>query len=145
MKIAVAGTGYVGLSIATLLSQKHEVVAVDVVPEKVEKINARQSPIADEYLEKKDKYSYFLNNQNSFVEVHNENAQSPRTLAVVKDSYANCMISFLAEHFSTIYVFDTRFYRNKVTDFINENNVSDVLFLYNMHTIDTDTGINTIN
>ncbi|MBQ2080491.1 MAG: hypothetical protein II461_01845, partial [Treponema sp.] len=91
------------------------------------------------------KYSYFLNNQNSFVEVHNANAQSPRTLAVVKDSYANCMISFLAEHFSTIYVFDTRFYRNKVTDFINENNVSDVLFLYNMHTIDTDTGINTIN
>ena len=52
MKIAVAGTGYVGLSIATLLSQHHEVVAVDVVPEKVEKINARQSPIADEYLEK---------------------------------------------------------------------------------------------
>ena len=52
MKIAVAGTGYVGLSIATLLAQKHEVVAVDVVPEKVEKINARQSPIAEEYLEK---------------------------------------------------------------------------------------------
>ena len=52
MKIAVAGTGYVGLSIATLLAQKHEVVAVDVVPEKVEKINARQSPIADEYIEK---------------------------------------------------------------------------------------------
>ena len=52
MKIAVAGTGYVGLSIATLLSQKHEVVAVDVIPEKVEKINAKQSPIADEYLEK---------------------------------------------------------------------------------------------
>ena len=52
MKIAVAGTGYVGLSIATLLAQKHEVVAVDVVPEKVEKINAKVSPIADEYLEK---------------------------------------------------------------------------------------------
>ena len=52
MRIAVAGTGYVGLSIATLLAQKHEVVAVDVIPEKVEKINARQSPIADEYLEK---------------------------------------------------------------------------------------------
>ena len=52
MKIAIAGTGYVGLSIATLLSQKHDVVAVDVIPEKVEKINAKQSPIADEYLEK---------------------------------------------------------------------------------------------
>ena len=52
MKIAVAGTGYVGLSIATLLSQRNEVVAVDVIPEKVEKINRRESPIADEYLEK---------------------------------------------------------------------------------------------
>ena len=52
MKIAVAGTGYVGLSIATLLAQHHEVVAVDVIPEKVEKINRRQSPIQDEYLER---------------------------------------------------------------------------------------------
>ncbi len=52
MKIAVAGTGYVGLSIATLLSQKHEVMAVDIVPEKVEKINKRISPIQDEYIEK---------------------------------------------------------------------------------------------
>ena len=52
MKIAVAGTGYVGLSIATLLSQNHEVMAVDIVPEKVEKINKRISPIQDEYIEK---------------------------------------------------------------------------------------------
>ena len=52
MKIAVAGTGYVGLSIATLLAQRHDVVAVDVIPEKVEKINNRISPIQDEYIEK---------------------------------------------------------------------------------------------
>ena len=52
MKIAVAGTGYVGLSMATLLSQHHEVTAVDVIPEKVEKINKRTSPIQDEYIEK---------------------------------------------------------------------------------------------
>lgn len=52
IKIAVAGTGYVGLSIATLLAQKHEVVAVDVIPEKVEKINKRISPIQDDYIEK---------------------------------------------------------------------------------------------
>ena len=52
MKIAVAGTGYVGMSIATLLSQHNEVVAVDIVPEKVEKINNRISPIQDEYIEK---------------------------------------------------------------------------------------------
>ena len=52
MKIAVAGTGYVGLSIATLLAQRNEVVAVDIIPEKVEKINHKESPIQDEYLEK---------------------------------------------------------------------------------------------
>lgn len=50
--IAVAGTGYVGLSIATLLSQNHKVFAVDIIPEKVELINKRKSPIQDEYIEK---------------------------------------------------------------------------------------------
>ena len=51
-KIAIAGTGYVGLSIATLLSQHHQVTAVDIVPEKVEMINNRKSPIQDDYIEK---------------------------------------------------------------------------------------------
>ena len=52
MKIAIAGTGYVGLSIATLLAQHHDVTAVDVIPEKVDLINRRQSPIRDEYIER---------------------------------------------------------------------------------------------
>ena len=52
IKVAVAGTGYVGLSIATLLSQHHHVTAVDVIPEKVEKLNNRISPIQDDYIEK---------------------------------------------------------------------------------------------
>lgn len=52
MDIAVAGTGYVGLSIATLLSQRHQVTTVDIIPEKVEKINKKESPIQDEYIEK---------------------------------------------------------------------------------------------
>lgn len=52
IQIAVAGTGYVGLSISTLLSQHHKVTAVDIVPEKVEKINNRISPIQDDYIEK---------------------------------------------------------------------------------------------
>ena len=58
MKIAVAGTGYVGLSLATLLSIKNEVVALDVIPEKVEMINNRISPIRDEYIE-----DYFKNKE----------------------------------------------------------------------------------
>ncbi len=52
IKVAVAGTGYVGLSIATLLSQHHHVTAVDVIPEKVEKLNNKISTIQDEYIEK---------------------------------------------------------------------------------------------
>ena len=52
MKIAVAGTGYVGMSMATLISQNHSVVAVDIIPQKVEMINRRESPIQDEYIEK---------------------------------------------------------------------------------------------
>ena len=52
MNIAVAGTGYVGMSMATLIAQKHKVVAVDIVPQKVEKINRRESPIQDEYIER---------------------------------------------------------------------------------------------
>ena len=51
-KIAVAGTGYVGLSIATLLSQHHQVIAVDIISEKVDMINNRKSPIQDDYIEK---------------------------------------------------------------------------------------------
>ena len=51
-KIAVAGTGYVGLSIATLFSQHHQVTAVDIIPEKVDMINNRKSPIQDDYIEK---------------------------------------------------------------------------------------------
>ena len=51
-KIAVAGIGYVGLSIATLLSQHHQVTAVDIIPEKVDMINNRKSPIQDDYIEK---------------------------------------------------------------------------------------------
>ena len=67
MRIAVAGTGYVGLSIATLLSLHNEVTAVDIIPEKVEMINRRQSPIQDEYIEK-----YFAKSQESRAKSQDE-------------------------------------------------------------------------
>ena len=70
-KIAVAGTGYVGLSIATLLSQHHQVTAVDIVPEKVELINNRKSPIQDDYIEK---YLRFL--YKGIIINHNKNRAS---------------------------------------------------------------------
>lgn len=79
MKIAVAGTGYVGLSIATLLAQHNEVVAVDVIPEKVEKINNRISPIRDEYIEK-----FFLQKQlNLYATLDGEKAYKEADFVVI--------------------------------------------------------------
>lgn len=79
MKIAVAGTGYVGLSIATLLAQHNEVVAVDVIPEKVEKINNRISPIGDEYIEK-----FFLQKQlNLYATLDGEKAYKEADFVVI--------------------------------------------------------------
>lgn len=79
MKIAVAGTGYVGLSLATLLSQKNEVVAVDVIPEKVEKINSRISPIQDDLIEE-----YFATKQlNLFATLDGESAYKNADIVIV--------------------------------------------------------------
>ena len=67
IKIAVAGTGYVGLSIATLLSQHHHVTAVDVIPEKVTLINNRKSPIQDEYIEKLRFFKKYTDSQGTYI------------------------------------------------------------------------------
>lgn len=95
-----------------------------------------------EYLEKKDKYSFFLNNIHPMIEITNEAADTDRELVLIKDSYANCMVPFLVNHYSKIYVIDPRYYKNAVSELVNENTArTDVLLLYNMNTIDTDLGI----
>lgn len=100
---------------------------------------------APEYLEGKDKYSYFLNNINTFVEITNNDIETNRELVMAKDSYGNSMIPFLVNHYKRIYVFDPRSYKNSISQFVNtHSNVTDVLILYNMNTIDQDTGVNVI-
>lgn len=95
-----------------------------------------------EYLNKRDKYSMFLNNIHPFIEISNENSSSQRSMVIIKDSYANSLVPFLTDDFSKIYVFDTRHYKNGISNFIKEHeDVTDVLILYNMGTIDTDAGI----
>ena len=95
-----------------------------------------------DYLAQKDKYSLFLNNLHPLVEITNEAADSDRQLVLIKDSYANSMVPFLVNHYQKIYVFDTRYYRFGPSSFINEHpEVTDVLLLYNMNTIDTDLGV----
>ena len=94
------------------------------------------------YLEVKDKYSMFLNNIHTLVEIENETAESDAVLVLIKDSYANSIVPFLTHHYQKIYVFDTRYYKGGVSKFLAEHDeVTDVLILYNMNTIDTDTGI----
>lgn len=95
-----------------------------------------------DYLAQKDKYSMFLNNLHPLVEITNASADSDRQLVLIKDSYANSMVPFLVHHYQKIYVFDTRYYRFGPSSFINEHpEVTDVLLLYNMNTIDTDLGV----
>ena len=95
-----------------------------------------------EWLQKKDKYSMFLDNIHPLIEITNKNADTPRGLLLIKDSYANCMVPFLAEHFRKIYVLDTRYYKKGPSAFVGEHpEITDVLLLYNMNTLDADTGI----
>ena len=99
------------------------------------------TPYNPEYLTKKDQYSYFLNNIHPLITITN-NAVEGGAIAIVKDSYANSMVPFLLQHYHTVYIFDTRYYKGGPSKFINEHpDITDVLILYNMNTIDNDTGI----
>lgn len=95
-----------------------------------------------DYLEEKDKYSLFLNNIHPLIEIENKTADSSDELMLIKDSYANSMVPFLVHHYKKIYVFDTRYYRDGPSSFLSDHpGITDVLLLYNMNTLDGDTGI----
>ena len=92
----------------------------------------------DSYLEKKDKYSYFLNNNHPLIQITNNQLKNGKELVIIKDSYANSIVPFLINHYEKIHVIDPRFYKLSISSYIEENKIKDVLFLYNMNTIDTD-------
>ena len=95
-----------------------------------------------DYLTEKDKYSLFLNNIHSLVEIENQTSSSEDVLMLIKDSYANSIVPFLAHHYRKIYVFDTRYYKDGPSSFLSEHKeINDILLLYNMNTLDTDSGI----
>lgn len=95
-----------------------------------------------DYVTEKDKYSLFLNNIHPLIEIENLAADSQDELMLIKDSYANSMVPFLTHHYRKIYVFDTRYYRDGPSSFLEEHNdITDILLLYNMNTLDGDTGI----
>lgn len=95
----------------------------------------------DKYLKEKDKYSYFLNTNQPIIEIINNNIESNEELLIIKDSFANSFIPLLANHYKKIHVIDPRYYNLAISDYIKENNINNVLLLYNINNIDTDTGI----
>lgn len=99
----------------------------------------------DKWLKEKDKYSYFLDNNHSLIEITNNSINSSKELVVVKDSYANSLVPFLINHYKKVYVIDPRYYKKKISDFIKENKeIKDLLFVYNTNNIDNDLGIRNI-
>ena len=94
-----------------------------------------------DYLEKKDKYSYFLDNNHSLIEINNLNSDSNESLLIIKDSYANSFIPLIAKHYKYIYVIDPRYYKKSIKEFVYDYSPDNILFLYNVLTIDSDIGI----
>ena len=97
------------------------------------------------YLETKDKYSIFLSNNHPLIKITNNLNKSDKKLLVIKDSYANSLIPFLTYNYKEIHVIDPRYYKDSITNYISENKITDSLFVYNMNTIGSDTGIYSIN
>lgn len=91
-----------------------------------------------EHLEELDKYPVFLDGNHTLTEIHNPDAPEG-TLLIIKDSYAHGFAPFLADHYQHIYLLDLRFYRGSVTDFIQEKQVEELLYLYGISTLLTDT------
>lgn len=97
----------------------------------------------EDFLTKKDKYSYFFGGNKSMIHIINNEAQGD--LLIIKDSYANSFIPLISRNYKNLYVIDPRYYKDSINKFISDNNIKNVLFLYNVLTIDEDIGIVSIN
>lgn len=97
----------------------------------------------EEYLTKKDKYSYFLNGNNAKVVVKT-NVKNGKKLLVIKDSYAHIMTQFLVQNYEEIHFIDPRYYRNSMTNYVKDNNITETLIMYNLSNLVNDVGIRNI-
>ena len=93
-----------------------------------------------DYLDKKDKYSLFLDNNHSLINIINSDVETGRLL-IIKDSFANSMIPLLVNHYHEIDVIDPRYYKRSISKYISENNIEEVLLIYNYGIIATDKNI----
>lgn len=99
----------------------------------------------EDYLSKKDKYSYFLDNNHSLIIITNKNVNNNDSLLIIKDSYANSFVPLIVNNYKNVYVIDPRYYKDSIIDYAKDNDIGNVLFLYNINTIDNDLGIISIH
>lgn len=95
----------------------------------------------ESYLSVNDQYAYFLSGNHPLVTIVNNNCDNQQHLLIIKDSYANAFVPLIAEHYQYVSLIDPRYYGKNIKEYIEENNVTQVLFLYNMNTIGNDVGI----
>ena len=105
--------------------------------------NTYNSIFNEEYLKKKDKYSYFLNGNNAKV-IIKTNLNNRKKILVIKDSYAHIFAQFFCQNYKEIHFIDPRYYKLSILDYIKENDITDIVFLYNVSNIVTDVNIRTI-
>ena len=95
----------------------------------------------EKWLNEKDKYSYFLGQNKALLEIENKSVDNNKKILIIKDSYANSMIPFIAKEYEYTYVIDPRLYRLDVSDYVKEKDIEEVLLVYNVKTVETDLGI----
>lgn len=101
----------------------------------------RDTLYENDYLNKKDKYSYFLDSNHDLIEIDNNNLKNNLKILIIKDSYANSFVPFIVNNYEEVYVIDPRYYKKDISTFIKEKEISNVLFIYNIGTINNDLGI----
>ena len=140
--------GFLGTfdSKAQLLNQEKDKIVVYKNLNNTEGITAyydkytTKSIFNEEFLYKKDKYSYFLNGNNAKVIVKTKQ-KNGKKLLVIKDSYAHIMAQFFCQNYEEIHFIDPRYYKLSLTEYATENNITDILFLYNISNMISDLGI----
>lgn len=94
-----------------------------------------------DYLDKKDKYAMFLDNNHPLITIKNNDINNGGNLLIIKDSFANSMVPFLVNHYSNIHVVDPRYYKRSISNYIVDNNIDSILILYNIGTLSSDDNI----
>lgn len=96
------------------------------------------------YLSEKDKYAMFLDNNHALIQITNNDINNDSNLLIIKNSYANCFVPLIVNHYKDVYVIDLRYFKSNVSNFIKENNIQNTLILYNLNNFYSDMSIATL-